>query len=174
MWWSPSVRAIIPTDAVHISKNMAKLRRRGCYRVTADEHFVGVIDACSDREQTWITATMRQAYIDLHEKGIAHSIEVFEGETMVGGLYGVFVKNCFCGESMFSRKANASKMALIELAHFLLHNNCRMIDCQLPTQHLFRMGAVALPRADFIAKLQAMPDNALLSEKRWSDVWRTS
>lgn len=173
MWWSPSIRAVIPTDAIHISKNMGKLWRSGRYRVAIDTAFASVIDACSAREQTWITDEMREAYEQLHQQGLAHSIEVFDDEdNLVGGLYGVFVRNCFCGESMFSRQANTSKLALIALAKFLQAHDCPLIDCQMPTEHLSSMGAVEMARADFVAELTAMADNHLLTNRRWTDLWQ--
>ncbi|PID65078.1 MAG: leucyl/phenylalanyl-tRNA--protein transferase, partial [Gammaproteobacteria bacterium] len=134
--------------------------------------FHDVVAACASRAVTWITKDMQAAYLQLHHAGIAHSIEVYdENEDLAGGLYGVFVKNCFCGESMFSQQSNASKLALITLARFLHENGCSLIDCQLPTQHLWRLGAINLPQATFIEKLRTMPDNFLLSNKKWVTIW---
>lgn len=172
MWWSPSIRAVIPTNAVHISKNMRKLLRSERYYVVADRDFECVIDACSDRSVTWIVAPMREAYVELHKMGVAHSVEVYDGDELVGGLYGVFVKNCFCGESMFSRKPNTSKLALISLAQFLLENNSFLIDCQLSTAHLESMGAVTMKRNDFTDALRLMKNNKLLTNTMWGALWQ--
>lgn len=173
MWWSPSVRAVIPTAHIHIGKNTRKLLKQKRYVITADTVFAEVIDACSDREATWITESMREAYLELHQQEIAHSIEVFDTKNeLVGGLYGVFVRNCFCGESMFSRHSNTSKLALTVLAQFLLEKGCRFIDCQLPTAHLHRMGAMAMQRERFITTLMAMSDNIHLANQLWTKIWQ--
>lgn len=173
MWWSPSIRAVIPTAEIHISKNMKKLLNQQRYRVQVDTDFTEIVEACSDREATWITRSMRDAYQTLHEQGIAHSIGVYdENRHLVGGLYGVFTKNCFCGESMFSHQANTSKLALIALARFLHNNGCRWIDCQLPTAHLSVMGAIGMPRAEFVEMLRKMQDNHYLINNKWRDLWQ--
>lgn len=173
MWWAPSVRAIIRPDAVHVSKNMYKLWRRQAYRLSADTAFADVVKNCSAREQTWITDKMCVAYQALYQQGVAHSVEVYDKDNcLVGGLYGVFVKNCFCGESMFSHQTNASKLALIALAQFLQQHGCEMIDCQLPTEHLQSMGAKSISRADFVEKLIKMTDNEYLVNTRWTDLWQ--
>lgn len=172
MWWSPSVRAVIPTEDIHISKNMRRLIRNHRYQVVADNDFKAVIDACSNRAQTWIVKRMRDAYLQLYDRGMAHSIEVYNKDRLVGGLYGVFVKNCFCGESMFSRESDTSKLALIKLAQFLLKHNSLLIDCQLPTAHLQSMGAIEMSRQDFVAELSEMRDNNLLMNKKWITLWQ--
>lgn len=172
MWWSPSIRAVIPTAAIHVSRNMQKMIKQHRYQVRADGRFHDVVAACASRAVTWISKDMQAAYLQLHHAGIAHSIEVYDkNENLVGGLYGVFVKNCFCGESMFSLQSNTSKLALIILARFLHENGCSLIDCQLPTQHLLRLGAINWPQATFIEKLRTMPDNFLLSNKKWVTIW---
>ncbi len=174
MWWSPSVRAVIPTDSVYISKNMAKLMRGQRYRLCADSAFSAVVTACAARSHTWITPEMRDAYCALHADGMAHSVEVFDDKnSLVGGLYGVFVKNIFCGESMFSLVADTSKLALIYLANFLQKHHCLWIDCQMPTAHLTRMGAIAVSRCKFVAELDKMEDNALLRGVCWRGLWQS-
>lgn len=177
LWWSPSQRAVIPTDAVHISKNMRKLIKQRRYHILIDNDFDVVITACSQesegRESTWITPDMQLAYQQLHDVGMAHSVAVYNTEKqLVGGLYGVFVKNVFCGESMFSREPNTSKLALIALSQFLMTHGCRMIDCQLPTPHLSRMGAVTIERNEFVGKLQKMNDNEQLNKTHWRNLWQ--
>lgn len=173
MWWSPSLRAVIPTADIHISKSMKKLIKQQRYRVVVDCGFDEIVQACSDRAETWITAEMLVAYQALHEQGKAHSVGVYnENNCLVGGLYGVFVRNCFCGESMFSHAANASKLALIFLADFLQQHGCELIDCQLPTRHLFSMGAISAPRTTFITRLESMVDNTTLLNRHWGDLWQ--
>ncbi len=174
MWWSPSVRAVIPVDSIYVSKNMAKLMRKQRYQVCADSAFSEVVAACGARQHTWITPEMRDAYCLLHEHGLAHSIEVFDDKnTLVGGLYGVFVKNVFCGESMFSCATDTSKLALICLARFLQKHHCLWIDCQMPTPHLTRMGAIAISRCKFVAELHKMKDNASLQAVSWKGLWQS-
>lgn len=177
LWWSPSERAVIKTNEIHISKNMRKLINRKIYRVTADTDFDAVIQACAavspNRQSTWITQQMQQAYKTLFNAGVAHSIEVYnEQEQLVGGLYGVFVNNCFCGESMFSQKENTSKLALIALANFLNAHDCPQIDCQLPTTHLSSMGATCIYREHFIDTLQSTYPNTRLTQQHWTNLWQ--
>lgn len=173
LWWSPSVRAIIVPSAIHVSKNMQKMLRRQAYCLAADTAFADVVMQCSAREQTWITDDMRVAYGELHRGGMAHSVEVYDqSKRLIGGLYGVFVGNCFCGESMFSHRDNASKLALIALAQFLQRYGCELIDCQLPTKHLQSMGAQSVSRADFVEKLDKMRNNRYLLNRRWTDLWQ--
>ncbi len=179
MWWSPSQRAIIRPSQIHISKNMKKLIKQQRYRITMDKAFISVLRNCTTdsdiivREDTWITTEMQWAYQNLFEKNIAHSVEVWnENDKLVGGLYGVFVKNCFCGESMFSNEKNTSKLALIHLAKFLQSYRCEMIDCQLPTTHLMSLGAEIVPRKDFISTLNQTNDNQQLINRDWSTLWQ--
>ncbi len=179
MWWSPSQRAIIYPKNIHISKNMKKLMRQQRYRIAFDKAFLSVIQSCSantaiiDREETWITNEMQLAYQELFFQNIAHSVEVWnEKDELVGGLYGVFVKNCFCGESMFSQENNTSKLALIYLAKFLQNYECELIDCQLPTEHLTSLGSEVVPRNKFIKELCLMKDNTVLIRNNWDDLWQ--
>lgn len=176
MWWSPSERAVIDTNHVHISKNMRKLLKQPRYHVEIDCDFETVIRHCAfhkGRESTWITEEMQAAYCHLHHVGLAHSVAVYDKDNqLVGGLYGVFVKNIFCGESMFSLQPNTSKLALIHLSQFLSAHGCDKIDCQIPTLHLSRMGAKVLERADFINKLQNMNNNEKLNNCHWRSLWR--
>lgn len=173
MWWSPSIRAVIPTRDIHVSKNMAKLMKQNRYQVKVDRDFSAIVRACSNRAETWITDDMQAAYQQLHQQGIAHSVGVYdEDDALVGGLYGVFTRNCFCGESMFSLAPNTSKLALITLAQCLTKYDCELIDCQLPTQHLHRMGAKNIPRAEFIKLLHGMADNTILMETTWERLWQ--
>lgn len=177
LWWSPSQRAVIATQQIHVGKNMKKLIKQNRYTLAVDTDFAAIVQSCSEitnnRQGTWITDTMRAAYQRLFEQGIAHSVAVYNHEQrLVGGLYGVFVRNCFCGESMFSREANTSKLALIALANFLQTHHCDWIDCQMPTPHLAAMGAKSIPRAEFLATLQSMQDNTRLLQRNWTTLWQ--
>lgn len=177
LWWSPAKRAIIKTADIHISKNMAKLYRQARYQLQLDTDFENIIHHCAnayrDNDEsdggTWITTEMQTAYKQLHAKGIAHCVGVYdETGKLVGGLYGVFIKNCFCGESMFSLVPNTSKLALIYLAQFLSQKSCSLIDCQLITPHLMSMGAKAISRESFLKRLSEQNDNHQLTKQRWS------
>lgn len=157
LWWSPDPRAIIPVNQVHISRSLRKRLRKDDYRVSFDTAFVDVVHACAEPRRgssgTWITPEMQQAYIRLHELGNAHSVEVWDtDEKLVGGLYGVMLNKCFSGESMFSRAADMSKIALVYLAEWLQSRKVEVIDCQLPNPHLMRMGAIEIPREEFLQR----------------------
>jgi leucyl/phenylalanyl-tRNA--protein transferase len=168
LWWSPDPRAVLYPSELHVSRSLRKTLRRGEYRVTLDTAFRAVMSACAGRRagmpmdgqpHTWITAAMAEAYAGLHEKGHAHSVEVWTGDgpgaVLAGGLYGVALGGAFFGESMFSRRTDASKVALVWLARQLSARGFRFIDCQLPSAHLFSMGAREIPRRRFVGELQA-------------------
>jgi leucyl/phenylalanyl-tRNA--protein transferase len=155
LWFSPHERFVLYPERLNISKSMRKVLRSDIFTVTTNQCFSDVMDACSTapregQDGTWITADMKAAYTDLHHKGHAHSIEVWQGDTLVGGLYGVAVGDVFCGESMFSRVSNASKTALIWLCQTGRYN---LIDCQVYTEHLESMVAVMISREEYIAML---------------------
>lgn len=157
LWWSPSERATINAGTVHVSKSMRRMINKNNYDVTVNHCFTEVIKACSQpratQDETWITTEMIDAYIKLHQLGVAHSIEVWDGRKLVGGLYGVCIGQTFCGESMFSQANNSSKLAFIALnQHFKLFGG-KFIDCQMQTEHLKSLGVSALPRTDFINNL---------------------
>jgi leucyl/phenylalanyl-tRNA--protein transferase len=142
-WYAPMERCVIFPGNVVISKSMSKLLKSGAFKVTYDQSFKEVIESCAkigrkDQDGTWITQQMQEAYIELHRRGHAHSVEVWQDEVLVGGLYGVQVNQIFCGESMFSKVSNASKCALIWLCQ---NRDFAMIDCQLPNDHLMSLGA---------------------------------
>ena len=179
LWWSPNPRAIIELDDFVASKSLLKLARKRRYRVTLNQSFEKVIDACSSiprknlnndgvSNETWITEEMVQAYCHLHGLGIAHSVEVWDNETLVGGLYGVGIGKVFCGESMFHTQSNTSKLAMYALVKHMQSHNMAFIDCQLPTDHLCSLGAKAITRDLFIDKLyennQTLNDDGELSE----------
>ncbi|HZX50455.1 MAG TPA: leucyl/phenylalanyl-tRNA--protein transferase [Pseudomonas sp.] len=157
LWWSPDPRTVLFPEELHLSRSLAKLLRQGRYRVTFDQAFAEVIQACaaprSYAADTWITTPMQAAYLELHKRGIAHSVEVWQGEEMVGGLYGLAMGQLFFGESMFSRADNASKVGFATLVQHLKAWGFVLIDCQMPTQHLHNFGARAISRQQFAAYL---------------------
>lgn len=154
LWWSPDPRAVVELDGLHVSRRLARTVRAGRFRVSYDTAFAAVVAGCADRaEGTWITAEMAAAYERLHRLGHAHSAEVWLGEELVGGLYGVAVGGLFAGESMFARARDASKVALVHLVARLRQRGYRLFDIQLLTEHTARLGAVEVPRARYLARL---------------------
>lgn len=168
LWWSPQTRAVIFADKVHVSRSLARLMRRQVFRVSLDRAFARVIGECAaprgDERGTWITAEMQAAYIRLHELGHAHSVEVWDRETLAGGLYGVALGKVFFAESMFSRQSNASKLALVSLCRLLEARGFGMVDCQIPSEHLSSMGAQTLPRTQFMSLLNHLVAQAPLQD----------
>jgi leucyl/phenylalanyl-tRNA---protein transferase len=168
LWWCPDPRAVFRTDAVHLSRRFRRQVRASQWVVCADTAFGRVVSACAETSRpgqpgTWITDDMRAAYTGLHRAGHAHSVEVFDGPRLVGGLYGVAIGRMFFGESMFSGESGGSKVALAGLAHRLRQWGWPLIDAQLPNPHLDRMGAETWSRARFLtdlARLVRMPDGA--------------
>ena len=158
LWWSPDPRMVLFPDQVKISKSMRAVLRKKQFEVTFNKAFDDVVEACAKVKRfgqngTWITPGLMEAYSTLHTQGHAHSVEVWEEGVLVGGLYGIDLGTVFCGESMFSKANNASKVALISLAKELKKNKYKLIDCQVPTQHLVSMGAESIPRAEFLTYL---------------------
>jgi leucyl/phenylalanyl-tRNA--protein transferase len=159
LWWSPDPRLVLYPGEFHLSHSLEKVIRRGQFRVTMDRAFEAVIRECAAvragrSEGTWIVPEMIQAYCDLHGMGFAHSVEAWRGEHLAGGLYGVSLGSGFFGESMFTREANASKVALAALAAYLRAEGFELIDCQVTTGHLQRMGAREIPRARYLKELK--------------------
>ena len=165
LWWSPSQRAVINPGFCHISKSMKKSLRKQRFTVTVNLAFIEVIQQCAkprkQQAETWITNTMIDAYIELHEKGFAHSIEVWEKDKLVGGLYGVCVGTVFCGESMFSHVKNSSKTAFIALNQHLQRFQATLIDCQMYTDHLASLGVKEVSKEQFIKHVQLVRDKQL-------------
>lgn len=157
LWWSPDPRCVIWPDDLKISRSLRKIIKKQQFEVSTSRNFREVVTECSapreGAEGTWITDDMLQAYCTLAELGCAESIEVWEQDTLVGGLYGVVVGRVFVGESMFSRRSNASKIALVALVG---SGRFDMIDCQLPTDHLISMGATCLARKDYAKVLKIL------------------
>jgi leucyl/phenylalanyl-tRNA--protein transferase len=159
LWWSPPERMVLFFDDLTISKSMRNIINRKQFKVTFNTAFRDVIVNCKkitrkDQAGTWITDNMVEAYCKLHELGIAKSVEVWENEELVGGLYGVDLGHVFCGESMFSKVSNASKLAFIALAKQLEMANYRLLDCQVYNDHLASLGCVEIDREDFLKALK--------------------
>jgi len=159
LWWSPDPRLILYPQELRISKSLKKTVKKGVFRVTADQAFEQVIAECArtrreNKEGTWIGEDMIKAYCKLHESGFAHSIEAWREERLAGGLYGVSLGRCFFGESMFTRIANASKVAFVSLVKHLKSTSIDIIDCQVTTRHLISFGAREIPRPLFLAQLK--------------------
>ncbi len=159
LWWSPDPRLVLYPSELKISRSLKKLIRKRMFRLSMDTAFEAVIRECVSvrmerNEGTWITDEMRDAYCRLHALGYAHSVEVWCDDVLAGGLYGVSLGRCFFGESMFTRIANASKIALVTLTQHLLASRIEIIDCQVQTEHLIRFGAKPISRTDFLRQIK--------------------
>ena len=158
-WVEPRRRAILPLDGFHCSRSLAKVLRRGAFSVTCNQAFERVIVACAgpraDAQGTWISHRIEATYCQLYELGRAHSIECWRDGNLVGGLYGVGFDRVFCGESMFSRTDNSSKVALAWLVAALRRTGCSLLDCQFITGHLASLGAVEISQAEYLTLLRA-------------------
>lgn len=166
LWWSPSNRATIAPLQCHISKSMKRLINKNIFKITINNDFEKVIKACAKPRQTqaetWINDSMIEAYIKLHSKGVAHSIEVWQSGKLVGGLYGVCIGRVFCGESMFSLESNSSKIAFIALNKHFKDFNGGLIDCQMQTEHLQSLGVQEKSRQEFINQLKEYSHKQLI------------
>ena len=162
LWWSPNPRCVLRPDAFHMSRSLARARRRYPWCFTVNRAFEAVIQHCATSraaaDGTWITPAMVQAYIRLHREGHAHSFEVWLDGELAGGLYGVRIGGLFCGESMFSRVTDASKLALHRLCQLSAGADVHLIDCQLPTPHLMSLGAHTVDRDEFLQTLEGLRD----------------
>jgi leucyl/phenylalanyl-tRNA--protein transferase len=160
LWWSPDPRTVLTPDRIHVSRSLAKTLRRGEFEVSLDRAFARVIAGCAaprrQGEGTWILPTMARAYERLHRLGCAHSVEVWRDGELAGGLYGVALGRVFFGESMFSFVSDASKVALVHLCQTLAARGFILIDCQMNSDHLARLGAVRIPRGTFSALLDVL------------------
>lgn len=173
LWWSPDPRAVLWLDRLRISRSLRKTLRRGHLRTTLDRDFRAVIEHCAaprrnDPEgQTWITMEMMDAYVRLHRMGHAHSVETWQGDRLVGGLYGVALGSGFFGESMFSLVNDASKVALVALVEHLRDRHGHFVDCQLPSPHVMSLGAEAVPRSRFLQALSRALGQPGAAVGRW-------
>ena len=165
LWWSPNPRMVFQTDNLHISKSLKKALRQKPFHITFDQDFEAVMQACAaprqaklpaEQHETWIHNEMIAAYTGLHQAGYAHSVECWQDEQLVGGIYGVSIGKMFFGESMFSYQTNASKIALVALARQLRMWGYPLIDCQVYSEHLSRLGALTLPRESFVRQVQQL------------------
>lgn len=176
LWWSPDPRLVLYPNKLRLSTSLKKRIRQHRFELTADRAFGTVIDECSrvprkNQDGTWIVDSMVDAYNLLHRNGFAHSIEAWQDDQLVGGLYGVSLGRCFFGESMFSRVSDASKIALAGLVQFLATLNFKLIDCQVPTPHLISLGATEIPRKRFLAELGNVLKNRTLVGS-WADLFK--
>lgn len=152
-WIDPRRRGILPLDGFHLSRSLARRMRRGDYRTTVDAAFADVVAGCADRADTWISHRISRLYQTLHDEGHAHSVEVWQGDRLVGGVYGVVLGAAFFGESMFSRATDASKVALAHTVERLKAGGFRLFDTQFLTPHLASLGAIEIPRAEYHRRL---------------------
>ncbi|WP_375176089.1 leucyl/phenylalanyl-tRNA--protein transferase [Pseudooceanicola sp.] len=152
-WVEPRRRGIFPLDGFRISRSLARALRRDDYQVTINRDFIGVLDGCADREETWISGRIADLYMQLHDSGHAHSLEVWEGERLIGGVYGVSLGAAFFGESMFSRRTDASKIALAWLVVHLNQSGYHLFDTQFLTPHLASLGACEVSRGAYRSQL---------------------
>ncbi|MCG6894708.1 MAG: leucyl/phenylalanyl-tRNA--protein transferase [Desulfobacteraceae bacterium] len=173
LWWSPDPRLVLYPSELHISRRLQRTMRQSRFEVTVDRDFDAVIRHCADAPRaqgpgTWIVEEMIGAYRKLHAEGYAHSVEAWRGSELAGGLYGVCLGHCFFGESMFARIRDASKVAFVHLVRGLHRKGCRLIDCQVTSEHLKRLGAREIPRSTFLRELKAVL-NAPTFRGPWAD-----
>lgn len=158
-WVDPEMRGILPLDAFHVSKSLQKTVRKKPFDIRFDTDFEGVIALCAqpadDRPSTWINETIRKLYRELHHMGHAHSVEAYDGDELVGGLYGVSLGAAFFGESMFSRRTDASKICLVHLVERMKSKGFVLLDTQFTTEHLKTFGAIDVPKDDYLKLLHA-------------------
>jgi len=173
-WVSPQLRGVIPLDAFHISHSLRKTLKHNPYSVRVDTDFAGVIEGCAtagtERETTWINPAIRRLYGELFNRGYVHTVEVWDGDALVGGLYGVSMGAVFFGESMFHRKTDCSKIAMAHLLFRLRAGNYRLLDTQFVTDHLRTFGGIEIPRADYELRLA----DALQHEADWAAIDKTA
>jgi leucyl/phenylalanyl-tRNA--protein transferase len=160
LWWSPDPRLVLFPNELKVSRSLKQIIKKQIFKVTMDTAFESVIKSCADTHRrhdrgTWITEEMTKAYIRLHHSGFAHSVEVWSEGELEGGLYGVSIGSAFFGESMFTRKSNASKVAFVALIRQLITWRFKLVDCQITTSHLTSLGAREIPRSEFIELLKS-------------------
>lgn len=159
LWWSPDPRAVLLPGDLRVSRSLRRRLRSNRYTVSVDQCFGDVIGRCADTRRddgTWITGDMQKAYLHLHDLGFAHSVETWQQDELVGGLYGIALGGIFFGESMFSTEADASKVALVGLTALLERRQIALIDCQVASPHLLSMGSTLMPRREFLQRLREL------------------
>jgi leucyl/phenylalanyl-tRNA--protein transferase len=162
LWWSPDPRAIFEMDGLHVSRRLARTLRSGKFRCTIDQAFGQVIRGCADREEgTWLTREMIHAYERLHRLGVAHSAEAWQEGELAGGVYGVAIRGLFAAESMFTRRTDGSKAALVFLMEHLRGRGYQLFDIQKVTPHTLRLGAVEIPRREYLERLKKALESAV-------------
>jgi len=155
-WYRPDARAVITWDRWHVPRSLRKLARRRPYELTVDRAFERVITACADRRKTWICRDIETLYLALHDRGLAHSVEAWNADgELVGGLYGLAIGGCFCGESMFHTASDAAKLCVVHLVEGLQANGFSLLDCQQQTPHMARFGAYEISDEDYSTLLAA-------------------
>lgn len=147
-------RSVLELDALHVSKSLARVVRKGVYNVWVDRDFEGVIRACARRPETWINEEIIRGFVALHEEGKAHSVEAYKDDELAGGLYGVTLGGAFMGESMFARMRDASKVCLVYLVERLKERGYVLLDCQIQNDHLARLGATEIPEKEYLQRLK--------------------
>lgn len=152
-WVEPRRRGIFPLDGFRISRSLSRALRRDDYQVSINRDFIGTLDGCADRQETWISGRIADLYLQLHDSGHAHSFEIWDGARQIGGVYGVSLGAAFFGESMFSRRTDASKIALAWLVAHLNQSGYRLFDAQFLTPHLASLGAIEVSRGEYRARL---------------------
>ena len=175
LWWSPDPRMVVPTQALHVSRRLRRFWRQQRWTISGDRAFESVIRACASaprhgQQGTWISAPMRRAYIDLHRAGHAHSVEVWDGERLIGGIYGVAVGRMFFGESMFSAETGGSKTAIAALCAVLHAWGCPLLDGQVESEHLTTLGFQTLSRPRFLEALETLCTGDVL-HGNWATRW---
>ncbi|WP_420806068.1 leucyl/phenylalanyl-tRNA--protein transferase [Ferrimonas senticii] len=166
LWWCPAERAVFDPQTIHLSRSSRRLARKRQYRYSINQAFNEVMRGCAEprasQAGTWICAPMQQAYWQLHQQGVAHSLEIWDGEELIGGLYGVAVGGVFCGESMFHRQTGASKLAIYLLGQHANQLGVRLIDAQIENPHLNSLGATVISRQQFLAQLHTLRDHDIV------------
>lgn len=153
-WIDPKQRGIFPLDGFHMSRSLKKTALRGGFEPRFNTDFAAVVDACADRDETWINGVIRDLYLRLHASGYAHSQEIWQGDELIGGVYGIALGGCFCGESMFSHRTGGSKLALAWLIDRLCLTGFTLFDTQFLTPHLHSLGAIEISREEYHQKLR--------------------
>jgi leucyl/phenylalanyl-tRNA---protein transferase len=165
LWWSPDPRMVLFPDELKVSRSLAKVVKSNAFEIRVDSAFLPVMQACAKPRPgqggTWIVSEMIEAYSHLHQQGFAHSVESWQDDQLVGGLYGMALGKVFFGESMFARRTDASKVALVALVDRLKRNGFQLIDCQQETRHLTSLGAHPIPRAEFTQRLKELINSPL-------------